>query len=335
MTRSDRITLRDVAGAVGVSTTTVSDALSGRGRLPPATRERVAAVARDLGYMANPSARHLRAGRTGTIGLYLPARSLGYEYMMRMAMSAADAAMEHDLSLMLLPPRRAGSLVPVPQLDGVVVSDPVLADPFLIMLGRSGAPLVTCERDLTPGSRSSGRVESDHRAGLRGLLEHLVAGGAERVALITPGSDTAFGLDLNEAYRQWCADTGLRPILHEVPFACEPGDITAAVRRVLRARPRPTGLVVVPDGSAVIVLDTLVRAGVRVPDDLLLAGYVDSAPLATLSTPVTALDLSPAQMGRRAVRLLVELLAGRSSPGTVQRLPTHLVVRASTRRGNG
>src|SRR5690606_4057374 len=60
MKQSRPITLLDVARAAGVSKTTVSDALSGRGRLPAATRERVSAVARELGYVANRSARNLR-----------------------------------------------------------------------------------------------------------------------------------------------------------------------------------------------------------------------------------------------------------------------------------
>ena len=105
-----RPTIRDVAQSLGVSTTTVSDALNGRGRLPEATRERVREVAEALGYSARNSARSLRTGRTGRIGLYSPALDeiieglAGTGYYVELALGAARAALARDLALVLLPP---------------------------------------------------------------------------------------------------------------------------------------------------------------------------------------------------------------------------------------
>lgn len=329
MGRAERVSIRDVARAAGVSTTTVSDALSGRGRLPQSTRDRVAKVAADLGYTANPNARWLRSGRTGAVGLYVPARTVGLEYYMRLALGAADEAFTHGLALTLVPAWR-GSTPPALHLDGVVVSDPVRGDPMLARLAALGVPVVTCERDVTPGARHAARAQGDHRHGTRLLLDHLADQGARRIAVLCPGDETSFGADIRSAHAEWCAERGLEHLLEDVPFAANLDDVTSAVGRALVSR--PDALVAVPDGSLAPALQALHGAGLTVPDDVLLASYVDSIGLASMPVPITAVDLSPREMGHEATRLLADLVEGRSEPGQVVDVPVRLVVRESTSR---
>src|ERR1051326_5300167 len=111
-----RPTIRDVARAAGVSVTTVSHALNGKGRVDPDTRARVAQVTRRLGYRASPHAQGRRMGRSGSLGLLLPisgdARSdetLRLDFYMRLAGAAAAAAFSRDSALILLPPVIAGA----------------------------------------------------------------------------------------------------------------------------------------------------------------------------------------------------------------------------------
>jgi DNA-binding LacI/PurR family transcriptional regulator len=329
MDRAERVSIRDVARAAGVSTTTVSDALSGRGRLPQATRDRVAKVALDLGYTANPSARWLRSGRTGAVGLYVPDRTVGLEYYMRLALGAADEAFTHGLALTLVPAWRQASPPPL-QLDGVVVSDPVRGDPMLARLAALGVPIVTCERDMTPGVEHAARAQGDHRRGTRLLLDHLAEQGARRIALLCPGDETSFGADIRAAHSTWCAEHAFENLLYDVPFAASPPDVAAAVQRALAAPPGPDALVAVPDGSLAPALQALYGEGVRVPDDVLLASYVDSLALGSMPVPVTAVDLFPREMGHEATRLLADLVEGRAEAGQVVEVPVRLVVRQST-----
>lgn len=327
-----RVTIRDVARAAGVSTTTVSDAISGRGRLAAATRDRVVEIARELGYAANPRARNLRRGRTGAIGLYIPEHTIGLEYYMNLAIGAAEEALEHELALTLIPASRNPASTAPLYVDGVVVSDPVLGDPTLRRLTDLGLPVVTCERDLTPGARHAGRVESDHEAATRELLNHLAEAGARWIALLCPGDETSFGRDIRTAYETWCVTAGRRPIVAEVPFACQPEDIIRAVETLLRSPAPPDAILAVPDGGAAVALHAVLREGRRIPDDMLVASYVDSPALRGLAVPITAVDIAPREMGRRAARLVAELLAGEVPHGAVEVLPTKLVVRASTVR---
>lgn len=327
-----RITIRDVARAAGVSTTTVSDALRGRGRLAAATRKRVVQIARELGYTANPRAQNLRLGRTGAIGLYIPEHTIGFEYYINLAIGAAEQALDHGLALTLIPAWHDSTRAAPLHVDGVVVSDPVLGDPALRRFAELGLTVVTCERDLTPGARHAGRVESDHQAGLRELLTHLADSGARRIALLCPGAETSFGHDIRSAYQAWCAETGRPAVVADVPFACQPEDVTRAVEQVLRSPTPPDAIVSVPDGGAASALQAVLREGRRVPEDLLIASYVDGPSLRGLAIPITAVDIAPREMGRRAARLLAELLSGQVPHGSTETLPTKLVVRASTLR---
>lgn len=335
-----RLTIRDVAREAGVSATTVSDALSGRGRLPEATRARVRAVADRLGYRPSPTARHLRQGRTSAIGLYCPlitdvAGGIGaLEYYMRVAMGAAQEALAHDLALVLLPPGAAGDGVAAIDVDGLLVVDPVLGDPALRVLAGRGVPIVTCEPDPTPGAAHAGAVDSDHRGALTELLDVLAAEGAERVALIAPTRATSWGAELQDGYAEWVARTGRATLLREVPIAAIERDVHAVAAELLDQDSRPDAIVSAPEGGAMGVLRAAAERDLDVPRDLLVANCVDSPVLATATPPVTATDLRPHEFGRAGARLLARVVAGEPVATARERVATELVVRASTQRGN-
>src|ERR1044072_1167505 len=107
-----RPTIRDVAAAVGMSPTTVSHALNGKGRVDPDTRERIAETARELGYRPNPTARRLRSGRSGAIALLLPFvepdivrdEMLALDYYMHLAGAAARPALARGDPMLLTRP---------------------------------------------------------------------------------------------------------------------------------------------------------------------------------------------------------------------------------------
>jgi DNA-binding LacI/PurR family transcriptional regulator len=331
-----RVTIRDVAQAAGVSTTTVSDALSGNGRLPADTRTRVAAVAGRLGYRANPAARSLRSQRVGSIGLYLPEEAGNFAYYLELAAGTASEALAHGMALTLIPPSPEPAKVTAFPLDGVAAVDPVAGDPVVRAFSGLGIPVVTCERDLTPGAEHAGRVEGDYRQAMTALLDHLASqcppGRPPRVALIAPSPETAWGMELRAAYRAWCA-AGDRPeLLYDVPFACSPELVRAAAVQALRADPAPEAIVSGIDGGAIGALVAAAEAGRRVPNDLLVASCVDSPALRSCTPAITALDLNPDEMGRRLASLLHALLTGTVQAGASEVVHASLVVRESTTR---
>jgi DNA-binding LacI/PurR family transcriptional regulator len=335
---SRRATIRDVAREAGVSVTTVSNALNGVGRLPDATRVRVQAVAARLGYRARASARRLREGRTGQVGLYcsflteVPGGLAGLGYYMELAMGAAEVALGEDLALVLLPTGLTPERLTAIDVDGLIVADPVRDDAGVQALGDLGLTIVTCERDPTPGARHAGCVRSDHRRALRELLEHLHDAGARRIALVAARGETAWTEELGDAYRAWCAETGAPLLEGQVPISPRPEYAERASAELLAAPEPPDAIVVAPDGGAVGVLRALAARGLRAPDDVLVAACVDGPLMTAGPTSVTAIDLQPAAMGRRAAALLAEILRGEAPPGRDEELPTRLVLRASTEK---
>ena len=330
---SRRVTIRDVARAAGVSTTTVSDALSGNGRLPSATRARVAEVAESLGYQANPAARSLRGRRSGSIGLYLPDDTGTYAYYLDLAGGAASEALKHGLALTLIPRASDPARVTGFPMDGVAIIDPPAGDPVVRALSGLGIPVVTCEPDLTPGASHAGLVRGDYRPAVTELLDYLTGQGAARIALIAPGPQTSWGLDMREAYRQWraAAPDGARPeLIYDVPFTPSVELLRQATVTAVRAE--PDAVVTGHDGAAIIALLAAIEAGLRVPEDLLIASLIDSPALRVCTPAITAIDLGPAEMGRRAAAMLNALIEGTTAPGAVEILQPRLHLRESTDR---
>src|SRR5262245_28341999 len=180
-----RVTIRDVAAEVGLSPTTVSHALNGKGRVDPVTRDRVAEAADRLGYRPDRTARRLRSGRSGAIALLLPfvepdiARDemLALDYYMHLAGSAARSAFVRGHPMLLTPPLRDVHDLRDLGVDGGVVCDPANDDPRVGLFAALDLPVVTVERD--PGRpEHPWVVRCDNEGNTRTLLDELARAGA-------------------------------------------------------------------------------------------------------------------------------------------------------------
>jgi len=329
-----RTTIHDVAKRAGVSPTTVSHALSGHGRVSEATRTRVSQAASALGYMANPAALHLRKGRVGSIGLCLPDSNLTLPYYLDLALGAARQALSHRLALTLIPALDDPSRITAFGVDGIMVVDPQLGDPLLGELGRLGVPVVTGERDVTPGAEWAGTVETDHLAAFVELLDHVYMQGARAVALVGPPPDEAWVADTRSAFALWCVQRSLTPQVRELPsFPGRPIiDVQLAVDDLLSEGPVVDCIISVPEEGALGAVLAAHRRGLRIPQDLLLASCVDTRSLQTSVPTVTAIDLQPRLLGARLVDLLAGVLNG--APTQPASVPGHLIIRASTVRSD-
>ncbi len=141
-----RVSIRDVAREAGVSVTTVSHALNGKGRLNPETRRRVLEVAEQLGYRPNPAARSLVSGRTGLIAAMASLPSdpkvefSAFSYYSELIGGATAAAVDRDAALVVAPPSSRGWFVwDRVALDGVIVIDPMVGDTALPVLRDRGS----------------------------------------------------------------------------------------------------------------------------------------------------------------------------------------------------
>ncbi|PSL00309.1 LacI family transcriptional regulator [Murinocardiopsis flavida] len=329
MRESRPVTLITVARQAGVSKTTASDALTGTGRVSPATRDRVMQTATMLGYVPNSSARHLRRAVTGTIGLHLPEVLTRSDYYMRFVFGAVDQAAAHGYDLTLITSGHGSVRPRLPRVDGIVLGDPLGGDAAVEHLIGSELPIVTCER--FPGRDVlDGVVRSEHDAALRVLLDHLHDAGARRPALVVSSGESDWAADLGRGYREWCREHRVEPRIRTITFGSGTEAAAPAAADLLSAHPDTDALVCGPDGAAAAALPVIRAAGREAGRDLLLASCVDSPAMAEADPPITAIDLRPREAGARCAELLFEVLNGSAPPGTERIHPIALVPRAST-----
>jgi DNA-binding LacI/PurR family transcriptional regulator len=329
--------IKEIADAAGVSITTVSHALNGKGRLLPETRDRVREIAERLNYRPNATARNLVEGRTGLLGLSLSqgdgpvAKVSDFAYFTRLMSGASTAAIERGYALVLTPPSwglgaRAGAAI-----DGAIIVDPIRGDPLAGQLHGSGLPVVTTGRALDEEELDCW-VDNDHPAGVRALLEHLRRRGAHRIALITSDTVMSYNVDVELTFREWCEAHGIEPLIVRARDFTEGAGFAVAQKLLSRPTP-PDAIYATYDRLAYGTLLAAQARGVRVPQDLLLVSTATESGSASLVRPsLTVLNLYPEMIGERAAELLVELVEGREPPQRQIIVPTRVVPRASTRR---
>jgi DNA-binding LacI/PurR family transcriptional regulator len=327
--------IKQVAEAAGVSITTVSHALNGKGRLPEATRERVRQVAERLGYRPNATARNLAGGRTGLIGLAVAQTLEGrfavsdFAYYSQLMSTATAAAMDRGYALVLASGTEPSAWRNI-GLDGAIVVDPVRSDALVREFRAQRLPIVTTGR--TPESDRGHWVDNDHRAGTRAILDHLAARGAQRIALLASPPVTSYAIDASDSYEQWCAEHGQEPLLAVARDDLTEGSGFEATVGLLRRKRPPDAVYATLDRLALGALLAAQAKGLSVPRELLVAGCTDSEAGKWARPSLTALALDPEEIGRAALAMVVGLIEGTEPNPANVLVATRVLPRGSTRR---
>ncbi|WP_438026964.1 LacI family DNA-binding transcriptional regulator [Sorangium sp. So ce233] len=322
------VRMEDVARHAGVSPATVSRVLNDRGKCSAETRERVLAAIRDLGYVVNAAARSLAQGKTGALGLLLPAVST--DFMSSFLQIVAGAATDEGYDL-LIALRSEGSqrrMLGRHNTDGVLIFGSAMGEPSLRRLSSEGFPALLLYRS-SPQGLSLPSVVIDNEAGVRAAVDHLIeAHGRRRIAFLRgrPGSEDAARRE--EAYRESLARHGV-PV---DPQLCRGGlsaeEARASTVALLRERAAFDAVVGWCDGAAIGAIDALRSEGMRVPADVSVVGFDDISPARHLDPALTTVRAPTELVGRLAVRELVQLIQrGVAEPQA--RLPVELIVRRS------
>lgn len=323
--------MREVAQRAGVSTATVSRALSGSATISDAVRERIMAAVQEVGYRPNAVARALRVTGTRTIGLVIS--DLLNPFFTELARAVEDEARANGYTCMIgnadERPDRLDHYVATlleRQVDGLLAVPTVDVPPLLRQAVDSGAPVVLIDREVP--DLDAPVVRSDNGTAVADLVDHLVALGHERIAIIAGPQELTTGRERLDAFR-----TALSG--HQVDLPAEyvrVGDFQEASGRTAMAAlldlPQPPSVVFAADNLMVLgALAVLRDRTLRVPEDVGLAAFDDVPWFPYLDPPVTAIAQEVVQMGRLAVRMLLDRINGRPVESVL--LPSRLVVRAS------
>ncbi|WP_194791483.1 LacI family DNA-binding transcriptional regulator [Pseudomonas sp. UFMG81] len=331
-TRPGRVGINDVAKAAGVSVTTVSHALNGKGRIDPNTMERVREVAQSLGYRANPAASNLRGGRSGLIGIAYASSELSVsltdlDHFVGLFSSASQTALNMGYSLVLTSASVA-ALERLP-LEGMILVDPVSEDPLLMYFARKKLPVVTIGRDPLASSAPNFWVDNDLVRDTQAVLDHLYSAGARRIALLSPPPLYSYSQDIITAYQQWVEQRGLPELIEATATGFNESAGYEAAERLFQSATPPDGIHCAVDRYAKGVLLSASIRGIQVPGKLLVSAGTDSEIARHANPPLTALDLRPKEAGVRVVELLADLIRGQVQEPHVF-ISSKLVVRQST-----
>jgi DNA-binding LacI/PurR family transcriptional regulator len=327
-------TVTEVAAAAGVSAATVSRVLTGRVRVSTSARVSVHDAIARLGYVRHRAPRHttLRPQDHTLAALVCEptARLFNDPFFARLLGGAEEALTRHGAPLLIMSATR-----------GTMPA----ATPFLTTGGVSGVLLVSAHHrnqlavSLAASKvvvRSAGRppegvhvpfVDVDNRDGARQAVEHLLLRGRRYIATIAGPPDLPAAADRLEGFRASMEAAGLRALTAYGDFTSASG--AHAMAWLLDRMPKLDGVFVASDTMAAGALQTLRRAGRRVPHDVAVIGF-DDAPMAAYTTPALTTIRQPVEdLGAISAELLLAEVTGEPALENPI-LPTSLVVRAST-----
>lgn len=325
-------TLADVASEAGVSTATVSRALSGSRPVSPDTLKRVRAAAARLGYRHNAVASALRSNRTQSVGIVLPryatvflsaliesvTESLDAQGIGALLRYVAPDGADHDERVADLLDRRV---------DGLIVCPPTIEASGHAQRLSHGLPIVQVGRFLDPDTPSAVSLDETSSAGL--LAHHLARTGTRRIITVGLDPDAPADATRIRSVEDACAARGIAPGAVVYRGSDLLAGVTAAEELWDAVTPGET-LVCANDDVATGVLTVLRARGVRVPDDVQIASLLQLYPDAQ-GTPLTSLRHPWRQMGAEAVEMLEHAQRSRVAARRRTALSADLVVGASTR----
>ncbi|HEY7073266.1 MAG TPA: LacI family DNA-binding transcriptional regulator [Acidimicrobiales bacterium] len=326
-----RVTIGDVAAQAGVSIATVSKVINGRYGVAPATLERVQAVIDDLGYESSLVARSLRSRRTNVLGIVVADIE---PFSAELLKGAGAAIRERGYELIVYSGSGHGKDNSgwerryISRLGGTLTDGIILVTPTVVDVD-DGTPVVAVDPHTGPSNLPS--VHSDNLAGAITATRHLLELGHRRIGFLAGRPDLESARSREQGYRQALADAGIAvdPDLirvgdYDLEMSQEPA------RQLLTLDDRPTAIFAANDLSAMQTMHVARTLGLAIPGDVSVVGFDNIPESALIEPPLTTIDQSIQEMGRRAVELLIAVIDGETGPAQQVTLPTRLVVRQST-----
>lgn len=333
MSRSTgRPTIVDVATAAGVSKSLVSLVMRGASSVSEEKRQLVNKVAAELGYRPNAVARSLVQRRSQVLGIVLS--DLHNPFFAEVIDGVqAQAGLQGYSTIMSLvdhrvPEKKALDTLLELRVDGLILASPML-DVHTINEAAAEVPVVMVARRLRMTGIDS--VANDDVNGARLVVEHLAELGHQRIAHIDGGGG-AGAAERSKGYLKAMEKCGLAKHARIVPGAYSDEGGRFGVAALFASGEPPTAIFAANDIAALGVMTALANRGLRVPDDVSVVGYDNTALAAVSQINLTTVDQPRPDMGRTAVTLLLERFGeGRATARHVV-IPPRLVVRGTTAR---
>ncbi|MBU8685878.1 LacI family transcriptional regulator [Priestia megaterium] len=331
-------TIKDIARVAGVSVTTVSRALNGYSDVNEKTRQKIAAVARELDYSPNTLARGLVMQKSKTIGLLVSGISResvkdNFTFEVLCGVNERASTLGYDLILfntntMMQQEKTYTQLCRERRVDGAIIQGIKKEDPYLKEVVESDIPCVLV--DIPVHSNSVGYVTTDNALGAKKAVEHLASLGHKHIGMINGHEDAFVSQERLNGYREALKECGLSFRSEWVVSGnFEEKKAEKATRELINRHKEVTAIFCASDLMALGALKACKELGLHVPKEMSIVGY-DNIVLASYSSPnLTTVGQEVYQIGYEAADLLIEMLEGKET-NMKRYLDTKLIIREST-----
>ncbi|MCD6290034.1 MAG: LacI family DNA-binding transcriptional regulator [Anaerolineae bacterium] len=326
------ISIKDIARAAGVSHSTVSRALKGTGRISPATRDRIRHIAKEMGYTPSLVARSLVTKRTHSLGLVVT--QLSDPFIDRIVDGIEDLATAAGYSVLLssshADPAREMAIVEAfhtRRVDGVIVLASRVGNLYSERLQELSVPIVLINNQANGEYIYS--VSADDEGGARLAVRHLLDLGHRRIGYIGSSFRPPSNQRRLAGYQAELKRAGITPDPDLIIVSDTSDDVANgrdALSQLLSVG--ATAVLCYNDRTAIGVLVAARESGISIPKRLSVVGFDDIDAGWYVTPPLTTIHQPRMEMGRRAMQMVLNLLAGHEVSNEI--LPCHLITREST-----
>jgi DNA-binding LacI/PurR family transcriptional regulator len=328
-----RASIKDIARLANVSHSTVSRALRGSSLISPQTITRIRQIAADSGYRPSAAARSLVTSRSATIGVVVT--SIADPFAAEVVLGIEDAADQRDYSVILAnsnaQPDREMRVVRAfeeRRVDGIIVTSSRVGAVYAELLSQTHVPIVLLNNQHPSEFMHSVMIEN--LAASRRATQHLIDLGHKRIAYIGDRFGCQSDTERFSGYQSALEAANLPIQTEYIGYgngSSEGGD--SAMSELLSLQQPPTAVFCYNDMTALGALVEVRARGLRVPDDLSMAGFDDLPIIQYLDPPLTTVRQPMYQMGRMAMEILLELMEGKTRAHDTH-VAGELMVRGST-----
>lgn len=307
------ITIKDLAEKLNISVSTVSRALKDNPEISQQTRKTVQSLAKELGYKPNPIAVALKTHKSNTIGVVVPqivstffstvvkkieevADSYGYNVLV----SSSNESFEKE--------KKNIDIFLANRCDGIIlsISKATTSYEHIRNIVTSGVPLVLFDR--TAKELEVSKVVADDAEAAYKIVQHLIHGGARKIALLTGAEQLSIGKNRMKGYLKAMTQNKLE-INTDLIVRCEEFSVKAAkeaVLKLLESKNVPDAIFGINDDMAIGALEAVKEKGLRIPEDVAIFGFSNSKRSRYLTPSVSTIDQFPEKIGETAAKLLFE-----------------------------
>lgn len=331
-----KVTLKEVAEALGVSAMTVSRAINERTNVDEKTRERILKKAEEMGYTPNLVAKSLVSQKTFTIGVVIP--EISHTFFAQVISGIENVTFKKNYQLILTNSaenfqreRKALETLISQRVDGILISCTMNKQDFSYhkQLIEKDVPLVFFDRCIQGLSVST--VSVDDRVGSKNVTQHLIDHGYKKIAYFR-GPEISIGKERFLGYLDALSENNI-PVREEwiIESGFQEKGGYEAMERILQLpeKDRPRAIVTVNDPAAIGAMEAIYEHGFKVPADFAIVGFSDDIRAKFMKSPLTTIRQRPFDIGHIAAEKLIRTIENEDEPVENRVIVTELVIRES------